>query len=295
MRCIFCKKDSSTSRSVEHIMPESIGNKKRILRAGIVCDTCNNYFARKVEEPVLSHHSMRNLKALYQIPNKRGKYPSLQGEIGGTDIAVGLRRDREGQLQIEAENGKDRDHLKAELEIGIQNGIFFKIETDPPKREMSRFLCKMALETIAEFCYEDKDDNFIIESSFYDHIRTYARCGNNFLEWPYSQRQLFPRETLMRHPDTNEWIQCGFGCCWFMNKRRETLFAFLFYGTEFVINVGGPSIAGYEEWLEEHGHISPMVERVGGRLTTEGKGLNQIYYIHGDFNMQAGFDFDQAH
>ncbi len=58
MRCIFCKNDSSSSRSVEHIMPESIGSKKRVLPCGVVCDKCNNYFARKVEEPVLSHLSL---------------------------------------------------------------------------------------------------------------------------------------------------------------------------------------------------------------------------------------------
>lgn len=27
MNCIFCKKDSTNSKSVEHIIPESFGNK----------------------------------------------------------------------------------------------------------------------------------------------------------------------------------------------------------------------------------------------------------------------------
>ncbi|HET8891812.1 MAG TPA: HNH endonuclease [Candidatus Angelobacter sp.] len=29
-RCIFCKNDSSGSRSIEHILPESLGNKEHL-------------------------------------------------------------------------------------------------------------------------------------------------------------------------------------------------------------------------------------------------------------------------
>ncbi|ELN7657016.1 hypothetical protein R1S27_004361 [Salmonella enterica] len=63
MLCIFCAGNSTNSRSVEHIMPESIGSKKRVLPRGVVCDKCNNYFARKVEQPILNHPWMRNIRA----------------------------------------------------------------------------------------------------------------------------------------------------------------------------------------------------------------------------------------
>lgn len=52
VRCIFCKQNSEGSRSVEHIIPESIGNTRHILPRGTVCDRCNNYFSRKVEGPL---------------------------------------------------------------------------------------------------------------------------------------------------------------------------------------------------------------------------------------------------
>ena len=45
MQCIFCHTDSSTSISVEHIIPESLGNKHHFLPKGYVCDECNHYFA----------------------------------------------------------------------------------------------------------------------------------------------------------------------------------------------------------------------------------------------------------
>ncbi len=296
MRCIFCKKDSASSKSVEHIMPESIGSKKRVLSRGVVCDKCNNYFARKIEEPVLSHPSIRNLRAWHQVPNKRGKFPSLLGHIGGTDIAVGFRRDRNGKPKLETERLRDTEHLSTELRAGLPNGFLFLIEMDPPKREMSRFLCKMALESVAEtFASVEGGTEEVVDEVFFDNIRTYARYGNNYSEWPYFQRRIYPETTLMRHPETNEWIPIGFGFCWFMNKRRETLFVFCFYGIEFVINVGGPSIRGYEEWMEDHGNISPMVERLGCRLVTEGEGQLQKHYLHGDFDSRNGLAFDKLH
>ena len=43
--CMFCHKDSSSSKSVEHIIPESFGNKHHYLPKGYVCDKCNNYFS----------------------------------------------------------------------------------------------------------------------------------------------------------------------------------------------------------------------------------------------------------
>jgi hypothetical protein len=63
MNCIFCKEVSDTSFSVEHIIPESLGNKSHILENGIVCDKCNNYFARKIEKEVLELPYYKKLKA----------------------------------------------------------------------------------------------------------------------------------------------------------------------------------------------------------------------------------------
>jgi len=296
MRCIFCKQDSSSSRSVEHIMPESIGSKRRVLPRGVVCDKCNNYFAREVEGPVLSHPSMRNIRAWHQVPNKRGKVPSLRGLIGGTDIAVGFRRGRDGKLEIEPERQRDQERVTVEWKAGLPNGFLFMIDMDPPKREMSRFLCKMALETVAElFTHNEGGTETMVDESFFDNIRTYVRYGNNFAEWPYSQRRIYPETTLMRHPKTKKWVPVGFGCTVFATKRLETLFVFCLYGVEFVLNVGGPAIRGYEEWLEDHGNISPMVERLGCRLVTEGEGKSQRHYIHGDFNVRNGLAFDERH
>jgi hypothetical protein len=62
MRCIFCKQDRSESRSVEHILPESHGNSKRMLPKGVVCDGRNNYFAESVEQPFLESDAVKVMR-----------------------------------------------------------------------------------------------------------------------------------------------------------------------------------------------------------------------------------------
>src|ERR1700674_985039 len=78
-RCIFCKRDSSGSRSIEHILPESLGNEDHILPPGFVCDSCNNYFASSVEQHVLESERFRIGRLNALIPNKRKRLPSITG------------------------------------------------------------------------------------------------------------------------------------------------------------------------------------------------------------------------
>lgn len=169
----------------------------------------------------------------------------------------------------------------------------FTIDIDPPKKEMSRFLAKMALEAIAfRFLNVNGDLSLLIDEPHYDLIRNYARFGAGVKDWPYSRRSIFPMDTQMKHPETGEWVHAGFGHDLLMTSRRETYFVFLIYGVEFVINTGGPSIRGYEEWLEQHNGISPMVERVGARLITKVIDGKRQHFLEGDFEVRKGITFD---
>lgn len=75
MRCIFCKTDSTDARSIEHVIPESLGNIDHVLPKGIVCDACNRYFAIKIEQPLLASMIFRDLRRRMTIPNKKGRLP----------------------------------------------------------------------------------------------------------------------------------------------------------------------------------------------------------------------------
>jgi hypothetical protein len=78
LKCIFCKQDSSNSISVEHVIPESLGNKKTVLPKGAVCDSCNNYFASKIEQPVLASGEFTQLRFNQLLKNKNGSAPETK-------------------------------------------------------------------------------------------------------------------------------------------------------------------------------------------------------------------------
>jgi hypothetical protein len=288
MRCLFCKCPSEDATSVEHIVPESLGNRRHILPRGAICDRCNNYFSREVEGPLLSHPSMRNHRAWYQEPTKKGKLPSLLGVHLGSDIEINLRVAKDGDLKIgpygiTAERAGDKDrllHTAATDEPYGGPGFAFALGTDPPQREMSRFLAKMALEALwLRLSNDSTTIKMLIDSEHHDRIRFWARRGDNFASWPFHQRRICPEESLIRHPLTNSWVRVGFGYNLFLTKRPETFFAFCLFGVEYVINLGGPSIKGYEEWLEENRFQSPLIEGVGMRLTARHVNGEVTYFL----------------
>jgi hypothetical protein len=97
VRCLFCKDPSDNSRSVEYILPESPGNTTAIPPPGIVCDTCNNYFSRKVEAPLLNSEEISAFRFHQAIPSKRGRIPPLPGMMD-SNIPLIAYRYREGPI-----------------------------------------------------------------------------------------------------------------------------------------------------------------------------------------------------
>jgi hypothetical protein len=155
MKCIFCKNDSSNSKSVEHIIPESLGNKSHILPKGIVCDNCNNYFARKVEKKVLEKPYFNNLRYRNFIITKRGRlvpdktlFPHKDG--GWADVWL----DEKGFII----DSKDK-HIIELIKDGKINKLVIPIIDQPEENdyEVSRFLAKAALEFLTDRIKNDDD------------------------------------------------------------------------------------------------------------------------------------------
>jgi hypothetical protein len=274
MRCIFCRCQSGDSRSVEHIVPESLGNTRHVLPKGSVCDSCNNYFARKVEHPVLSHRSFRNLRAWNGIRSKGGRAPWLLAThlSSGFEVAISKQEDS-GDIRLRAEKGKTSDKILSHLQRDEEHGFrafAVNLEIDPPQREMSRLLAKIALERcFSEFLRADERSKDHIFDPYFDNIRRWARNGDNFPSWPYHQRAIYPQETQMRHPETNEWVKAGIGQGLFHTPSPETYYSISLYGTEFVISVGGPKIEGLERWLLQNNQASPYLTFSGLRLLVD--------------------------
>ena len=73
--CLFCRSDGPF-RTVEHIIPESLGNDTDVLK-GRVCDACQNYLGREVEKPALEKTPIAFWRTFLGIQTKGKKLPTV--------------------------------------------------------------------------------------------------------------------------------------------------------------------------------------------------------------------------
>jgi hypothetical protein len=264
MRCIFCKKDSSSSRSVEHIIPESLWNTKHILPKGIVCDSCNNYFAREVEKPFLDSQAISLLRFQQAIPNKRGRIPEARGVmLPGFEVIA--RRPRKDPYGMTLEVPPD---ALAYFNTQVHGRIVFPAPGDPPDaRIVSRFLAKMALEAMAMRVRSEMDGlDYLVEEAQLDALRNFARRGTP-KSWPCSIRRIYSADRILVETD-GSWSQTVHEFDFLVTATNEWYFVFALFGLEFAINLGGPEIDGYLAWIKENGSASPLYSGKNGISTS---------------------------
>lgn len=261
-RCIFCKKDSGSSRSVEHILPESLGNKEHTLPAGVVCDPCNNYFASSVEQPVLESEHFLTARFNELIPNKRGKMPLLPAVLlpvmrGGGQLyayRAEVTRGPSGDFYLDAETAAEGGIASGEI-----TRLVIPASGEKPQRDVfARFLAKVAVECMAlrvlenapELLPEFSDDKQI------GSLCEYARFGKPSLVWPYSERQIYtPGRLFCENGDQyevlHEWT-------FLHTDKGEMYFVMAILGIEYAMNIGGPDLEGYDVWLRQNHGRSPL-------------------------------------
>jgi HNH endonuclease len=254
MRCIFCKNDSSNSRSVEHIIPESLGNTTKILPRGVVCDACNNYFARKVEKPFLEAPALMSLRFHQAIPNKKRTVPPISGVLlPGFPITAYryLEGSFAGMIDVPPE-AVDRIVQNDGGTLLLPSG-----GQPPSDKIISRFLAKVAVESMAERLLNIPGGvDYIVDEAQLDTIRNHARRGDT-PDWPHHSRRIYDvhekwtdelgSEVQMVHE--SDILQTTWG---------EWFFVLAIFGLELVINYGGSEIEGYRRWLSENNGDSPL-------------------------------------
>lgn len=268
-RCIFCKASSTSSVSVEHIIPESLGNQSNILPPGVVCDKCNNFFASKIEQPVLASGAFTSLRYWEAIPNKRKRFPTLDATVGDRRPAV-LERDQLSRPHLTVPTDVFDDILQSStytLEI-TTNSEF------PPPHLMSRFLAKCGLEVLAQKTISACAPlDYIIDESQLDAIRDHARRGQP-REWPFHQRQIYrPDRTVLLRAKPAQ-VMHEYDILFTTPDRRgengtmvsELFFVLCLFGKEFAINLGGPDFDGYIAWLESNEGRSPLYSGLNAGL-----------------------------
>lgn len=267
MNCIFCHKDSSTSKSVEHIIPESLGNKSHILPKGYVCDECNNYFARKIEKILLEQPYFVSARFRNEVLTKKNK-PVKQsmifpGAMKATEVV--FQRTEDGLIC----SFNDEKLFQAIIDGKCSQMITpYLPELEYPNGNMSRFLAKCACEyllyTIDENSKADFAESFLTDSQL-DPIRLYARYGIG--TWQYSQRRIYDEVALFVDSECSPPYELLHEMTLFFrdlvdygdnNYAAEIYFAAIIFGIEYVICISDPDIAGYNLWLTENDNRSPL-------------------------------------
>ncbi|AZQ57294.1 HNH endonuclease [Maribacter sp. MJ134] len=258
MKCIFCKQDATHSKSVEHIVPESLGNKNNVLPKGVVCDKCNNYFALKVEKKVLETDFFKNLRHRNGIESKKGKIPKGKALIPKTkyeaDVILHKKKEKPIEVILDTEsfdlvrNGKIK-HLILPFNTNFQKD----------DKTVSRFLAKIGLEMMAlRILEKDKNDqDFFAEEPALDPVRNYARFNQQNENWVYSSRKIYEEDESF-FLENGQSMDMVFECDFLATQAGEMYFVIAFKGIEFVLNMAGSSIEGYENWLIENNNISPL-------------------------------------
>jgi HNH endonuclease len=260
MRCIFCKNPSSSSKSVEHVIPESLGNKRHVLPRGIVCDGCNNYFSRKVEKPFLDLPAVRQLRFQQDLESKRGNIPTIIGLISPNIPALLTRYPKYDFTSVQVSEPNFVRILKSK-----EGTMLFPLAVNLPNTPIiSRFLAKIALEAMALRLVELPEGiAHLCNEALLDVLRDHARRGY-VNPWPVHVRNIYHQDGKTFGLDGNaEQIVHEFD--FLLTDQNEWFFVLAIFGVEFTINLGGPEISGYLRWLKQTGGSSPLYsDKYGG-------------------------------
>ena len=276
MQCIFCHNDSSTSKSVEHIIPESLGNKEHILPKGYVCDACNHYFSVKIESQLLAQPYFVSMRRRNDIRTKKGKYVAEDMFFPGAHKISETRFDLDEKVLYIT----DKDVLKAIVEGKCHKALARYIkEPEYPNKIMSRFLAKCAYESIFlwggeqdyRLWFKERDNKDCIFQDF-EQLRLFARYGIG--EWSYSQRRIYNEGAFFSYKGGEPYEVLHEQKFFFheieeIDEHRfmaELYYVLVICGIEYVINVTDPDISGYNQWLKEHPGHSPIEDEDETRL-----------------------------
>jgi hypothetical protein len=260
MKCIFCKNDSTNSKSVEHIIPESLGNKRNILPKGVVCDDCNNYFGNKIEKIVLEMTYFKSLRSRLIIENKKGKLLRMSGLTEqGENVEIEYSTEGENIFKVVCKGEK------AFASINNGSDLYIPFIQVPPSNDVnvSKFIGKIALEAFAQRLSKTENwQNDFVEHKVLDELRYFVRYGKGYTIWPYNIRRISD-ELEIKYDKQNNKILHKLNEYDFLIPDKPTIkgetyhldnlyFVLNILGIEYSINLTNSGLNRYLIWLSDN-------------------------------------------
>ncbi|MBI5101054.1 MAG: hypothetical protein HZB33_04380, partial [Nitrospirae bacterium] len=84
MKCIYCRKPSTSAQGIAHVFPEAIVKNNIVLPKGSVCDSCNNYL-KELDSALIAHNHIWPIIQMAGLPGKKGKPRKKLGYIERSD------------------------------------------------------------------------------------------------------------------------------------------------------------------------------------------------------------------
>lgn len=270
MQCIFCHKDSSNSKSVEHIIPESLGNKDHFLPKGYVCDECNHYFAIKIENELLSQPYFVSMRFRNEILTKKGRHVKEKMMFPGAlnSVEAILQTTDDGRvISFYDEDLFDRVEKRKVTQIMA----LYIPEPEYSNKTMSRFLAKCACEYFLYNMGKEKYDLCVQEllckeADILKALREYARYGKGEY-WQYNQRRIYSEGDVVFNQNEDLDYEILHEMKFFVREHKrfpngyveaEIYFVMAIAGIEYAICISDPNISEYQKWLETHNGHSPL-------------------------------------
>lgn len=122
----------------------------------------------------------------------------------------------------------------------------------PPKITVSRFLAKVALESMAQRVVAYPEGlAYLCDEPQLDELRDHARYGRPEV-WPVHVRSIYPADAaIIEHEEMRQIVH--------ESDFLVTPWGEWFHvGIEFTINLGGPEIDGYLRWLDSNRRVSRL-------------------------------------
>jgi hypothetical protein len=260
MNCIFCQLVSDGSKSEEHIIPESLGNTDHVLPRGWVCDGCNNYMSRKLEKPFLDSLHLIEARFTLAVPNKKGRIPSMPVLHPKSRTRLELFHLPDGQgLGVGAAADEDPTRWVEFLGTEKTGSIYMPHAPLPESSQVvARFVGKVGLEALAHRLLPDSCAN--AELAFkkeLKELRNFVRWNSHRGTWPISVRRIYSEDCGFLSGDGTPYqVLHEFDIL--VTAEGEYYIALVVFGVEYVMNLGGPELDGFEKWLKDNNNISPL-------------------------------------
>ncbi len=227
-----------------------MGNDDTFLPKGFVCDSCNQYFGSKVEQPIMASPPFNLERVAASIKTKKHRYAKY------ADSSLVLQSEGFWEHLLFASTPE-----RFNLIFNKNKGILW-VET-PANYIMllARFLIKMGLELLV------LTDTLDVYSSTFDEARRCARFGENVISWEVAYGRYPRREDLVKSKrfdefgplETRQIYQYEIGCM----QNGECQILFIYTDHCYACNLSNPSL---QKFIHQFNSMNEFQMTIGSGL-----------------------------